>query len=921
MSSSNPTPEPNPRALFTRYASLVASVVALGVGAFAWGVDAPSPVGWLAVAAFLFATPDALRRVGELELTRRHELIAAPVICGASLLAVFLGSFWPMLSGKMPVTQDHAHHYFQTRILLDELLADGHIFGWTDRISTGIPFGDVYGTGVYFITAAGHLLSFGLLGEQTSYSLGLLVVWGLSIAAVALWARRLDRASWFTPFFAGTAYLLDVGGDREGGWLYGMFHAVWPQQLATALWLLGMLALFELARKPTTRRLALSVLTVGAAFWAHPMNALNYLFIAPLLIGIHLLPDTSTDQPRGEAGERGIWIIFALGLAGLIGLGWVSHMLGASGSVKQFQASWLTLEQMGRALWQAKLFDHHLAIVGVLGLVGLGATWVKKERFAWFTLAAFFFFALFGSAELVLLTDAGLHPDNPLFMYRRLTLSLKPLWYALAGVGAGVVFEALWARARRAANTTPARARRAVLAVLAAPLLWNLATQVSVIAPGPVARPLTADQANLSEDFARVTELLNQRADALGTDHIKRVAYTHKRGESSDHALIPIADAGFGYLPSRPPPCQAYKTLNTTRANPSERARRLWDILGVSALITHSPREIEGATLLAKLDHFHVYELEPRSPWPVELEGPGALTVTSWGSQYREIKLTGTDETSRLVLGWPPYKKWTASLDGAPRSLTPYRVEGMTLASISGLRDGVLVLDYEDGRFERITITLAALVILLCLVLLIRRDAPLGRPAPALVSVWISRAALAGAGALAAGFVAVLVYRGERGVQSEWGKGHPGHEVSRVLHHKTPSAFTYTPESYCVRTFTRDPRPGCDEWDLEPRLATAPTRGKKLPACMKFGVPGGGQTTLTFSIAPDEELVVGRVHTGRSTKVEVVAGPDDSVLRAGGKAFTLETSGARELTFTVTAKQRSTASVCLELVTLSRVAR
>jgi hypothetical protein len=221
--------------------------LALGVLTGFWLLIAPVRivVKWGAVALLLFAGGELVRRFGP-GLAERAKLRLSGVLGRGRQLApyafVTLVTLWllgPVALGQMPATQDHASHYLATDIFVKDMIGSGRLFGWTERLGAGYPFGDLYPTLSYLVTGLLHLVTLGRVPLDVSYAFGMTLIWLILALGVARLAHRL--ANGWAAAFAGIAIAADPGADREGGWGYAMFHGVWTQQLAVGFWVLALL--------------------------------------------------------------------------------------------------------------------------------------------------------------------------------------------------------------------------------------------------------------------------------------------------------------------------------------------------------------------------------------------------------------------------------------------------------------------------------------------------------------------------------------------------------------------------------------------------------------------------------------------------------------------------------------------------------
>ena len=899
-----------PRTLALGGLAALAALAALEQGALhpLWGTAA--------TAAALLLGAEALRGsnslVGWLEARAPGRARAlARVLPWLVLAGLALWSLWPMPAGIMPVNQDHAHHLLATDILMDDFVRQGRLFGWTDRVSGGLPFGDVYPTLSYLITGAAHLLSFGLVSSQTSYAWGLVVVWGVGIAACGLWGRALAEEAGLrfvgvAPLVAGAAYLFDVGADREGGWVYHMFHGVWPQQIGTAMMFLGLLALVGLPDRPTTRQLGAAALLMGVSVWMHPMLAINLATLTPLAILALAL------VPRPEVRGRLVWAAAAVAAAAVVAMFWFSHLLGAGDVMRSNIARWAMLQEMGQLLWRGQLFENGHVMVGGLALVGVAAVLARGGRRGLLALMSFAALLVFGGLNLVAEFDVGTSAHNRLFMYRRIAITAKPLYLALAGLGACAITSAVAHGARRV-DTRRGRLVTGALLVCGSPLVWALGAGLPSLVRGPTARILTAEAAGLDEDVVALERALERHAPEEG---MRRVVYWTERGDQGDYALIPIAEAGWGYLPTRRPPAQAFEPINEGRS--LEQMARA----GATLLVARSKQERPGLELLERFETLYLYRITSPEPatWPVWLEGPGQLEVRQWGPDRQLLEVSGVEESSRLILARPPYDKWVARQ--GERELTPTTHEarpGYVYMALEELESGKVTLEWRATGLERVSFWLGLLALLATAILLARaRELPTW-PASELgqrrLASMILGAAMAG---LVLGLWA-LEELGQQGLEREWARR--GERVLTALHHTQPR-FDYAPKPDCIRPYTRDPHERCVESELSPRLGLGERRKRTVvPSCLRFGVPEKGRATLRWEIPEGTSRVAGRLHGGRVARrlrIELRVGKRAKPIDPDSARFEIRAMGGQALEIELRNPAGRTPNLCVELVALTK---
>ncbi|MCP4676871.1 MAG: hypothetical protein GY854_15420 [Deltaproteobacteria bacterium] len=835
----------------------------------------------------------------------------------------------PITLGNMPISQDHANHYFFTQILVDNMLSEGRLFGWTDRLGNGYPFGDIHYTLCYFVTALPRLLSFGLVDAKTSYAIGIVIVWLASSLAVVAIARRL-KAGPFSSGLAGIAMAIDVGSDREGGWTYSMFHGVWPQKLGVAMWIFSLLSLFCLAEKTTTKRLAVTSLLIGVSLWVHPMNAVTFLIAGVLLIAVRLLYRSS----READSYRGVFRLFVpLVIGALIGLLWIIRMIEGGEDMQTMAVYWEQLSQLGARAFESSLFEHTFPIVTALSIVGTVAALRLGGRFRYFAVLLPAVLVTIGSMDLVLSTDLGLVKAFRSLQYRRFSMPAKPFWYALAALGVSISARGILAgqAAERARTILHGPAFRIMAAILFAPIALGVVQAMPSLITSPSSRPLTIESAKETRNLREIGEILDKEAERLGSSRVHRAVYFEKPGHGGRYPMLAISDAGFGMLPTLFPPAQNYRRLARTTSTEAMRQA------GVSVIISRWSVEHDRLEDLGKFGAHHVYRFRDLPPQSAILEGPGKAEIIAWSDENRVIKLSGVNEQTTLTLMMPPHRKWSAYLGDKETALYESSRRGVIASEIEGLRNGELRLVYKDSILENVCFVLGLALVLICVAGLFIKS----RPVP---FIWTEGKQLASAyRILSFGLLAACVftlagwsYASRAGVRSEWLSNEGSDAKVTVLHRRGATRFTSTKESFCVKPHTRDPAWGCNDFNLAPRIAPTKGRGGKIPSCLSVGIPPKGSSQVEFALPSDASVVKGRLHIARGSykhgggaiSGEILFDPDESTstpigeANRSGKGFNTEVpQSASTIVFNLKNKKNKPLRACIEAVAISSTAR
>ncbi len=825
-------------------------------------------------------------------------------------------ALFPISIGDMPVSQDHINHYFSTHILVNDIIPSGRFFGWTDRIGTGYPFGDLYGTTCYLFTGLLHLISFGLIELDVSYAFGIVLVWLIPALAVTAWACRLGGP--MSAVAAGMLFVLDMGADREGGWVYAMFHGVWPQQLGAGIWLFSLLSLFRLAEKMTTRRLSVAVILMGLSLWVHPMNTVVLALSGLLLFAVRLFG--FKNNFRIEVSKEALVVIVALFFGGLFGLGWAYRMMIAGDNVYAYSAYWESTERLMSGLLNGKLFENGYGFVAFAAVIGLLSALRKGGRFGLLSVILLALFILIGSMDLVIGSDLGLAGGTfGIMQYRRFSIPAKLLFFALAAGG----FTAVWAGIKSyLPNQNTNRIIKVTATVLFAPFIWGAIQGALSFFPSPVMKPLTLSQLADRNDILDIQEILESEKPKCEKTGCKAV-YWEKGGHGGLYPVKAMADAGFGWIPTGKLPANNYLWLN------SSNDPQTISSLQVSLVISKWKLNDDLFKQIKKQGRHYVYRVktDPDAAF-VKIEGKGKAEISSYDAENIVIEVEDVNDNSALVLRMPPYKKWKAYQNNRKLSLSSKEESGMLFARIDNIKDGKIELKYKDSIAEDVLFIVSMLILILCFVGMIIK--PHSLPIPfgneTLQIIYKVLVVFLGVALTAALIISFVV--SQKAINRIWLTGEPSSaRVLSVIHRQGISELNQNPKQYCVQPYTRNPNVGCSEYDLKPYLSPARKRKGVVPSCLAVGIPPNGITEIVFEIPSETARIKGflTLLDGAVLESELITTTDDgsvekTTIDANSKRgipFIAEVQGkAKQVKWIFSSNKQS--HVCIEAVALSK---
>lgn len=529
------------------------------------------PLGqWFAAALLLIFGPYAWR--SQCARSRSFENFSWQLRARAPALVVvaaFVTLLFPLCVGSPPASRDHAIHYLQSAIFVEQLLEHGRLRGPSFALNTGFPVGDSYPVLGYALTSALHLLSFKWISLRASYALGLTAVWALHTWALFALGRRaaggaqpqassqqLHRAQW-AGAAAALAFLLDPGAARQGGWNYTMFHGVWPQLLSTGLFLASLELGFRALARPRPRTTCAFAFAWAASIVAHPFGWITgamALFGWPLILAFGSRADhENSGRPPFAPGA---WRV--LGIAAALTLAACAHavvvFLASRGSMARVPVPWLSLGAFARQLFWGESFEATRALSAALMTLGLFAACLGRHgagRAATLlsraTVVALCGMALVATREAITVLRLDLIlPGLQNLQFPRFAFAMKGLGFVLVGVGVATLLRGMRSFDRLPSDERPASLRppglgRVIVGIALAPLLASALASPRAWAPRPVGATETfAETHAASADVALRAAFAAERSAGV---EIGRVAFLREGMSGATYPLFAVVDA------------------------------------------------------------------------------------------------------------------------------------------------------------------------------------------------------------------------------------------------------------------------------------------------------------------------------------------------------------------------------------------
>jgi hypothetical protein len=926
---------------------------------------------WISAAIVIAIWPQIRRQVLEPLRLAYAETQLQPPWPNLALVVLFLGLLFPVWAGEPPVSRDHAIHYFQSARFVDAwhaALANPGIpslAGWSDSLNAGYPYGDSYPLLGYALTSAAHLLSGGLIALRTSYAFGIVAVWALvvwSVRALAIRSMREISEVSVSPddppgrntihAWAGAAaaacFLLDPGESREGGWVYCMFHGVWPQLLASGAWLASLELSLRCFTDPTPRRIGLASLALGAALVAHPF-AWPCAAMSALVLFLSCLWSR-----REQRGQVAIWIVIHLAALALAASSLTRFFTSASalvrGPVVWERLSVLLLELVASdAFSPAFVAISASALVGALLMlhralvrppavpdVGTAGSDGATPRFSTLWCALVSMILVCASLEvLTVLRLDLLIPSVKNLQFPRFAIVFRPLWAVAGGVGFVWLVDLVSRQLREKAPSpadprqAPSPSSRVGAAILAAPLLVATLSMIGGGFRAPVGHPQVLWKHEDQAIEARLRAVLTHEVGKAGEGGVG-VAFLRKSMSPRTYPIFSITDAGARLILDEHVPAVNYRHSLEGRTLASLHA------LGATHLLHDRPLDPKSeGTLAAALEPVwsggsftlsRIAHAKGRAlPWSkVEGSRDARASVRADGSAFA-IEVDRASGPFELLTAIGPYFRWRLVdlASGEQLELGLARPSpGLTGMRLHLPGKGSYRLEFSESPEERLTRLLSwmALIALLATLLSTRRLLILE---PAAERAWSRQLTPAFILALSL-FAAIIYLRQENQLQHTWGElwkttfsrakpAPPALPRFRELSADEDFAVSAPTRPHCSSLNRRDARPGCSRASVASHRSVL-YRHPFLFRCLSVHLDPAESRTLTLRAAAGRELVIVGAVRGNQDRVRVTYPGEDGELDLrpiNPSAARKATNPSGELALRLSNHSRAARRVCI----------
>lgn len=624
------------------------------------------------------------------------------------VIALFglFGICWALLPRGLklqpPLSHDHMIHYVKAHRLINDMLSQGVLWGWSNDWFAGFPVNYLYPFGGDLWVAFVYSLGFGKLNLMQAYALAFWLHWLLVGVGLYAVSRRL-----FSPWVGLAAvvmFWIDIGSSRLGGGVFTVDFGVWPISLSVGFGLLAVHQLKNVLLEDSWKSIGWFGLWMGLALLSHPIQLVHFVAMFPVsLIALYV----SRSTHRWLRPILRLSVAFAIGamVAGI----WLFPFFSLKSWTQSYGLPWMDIDKYSKMLLFLRYLKGTNVWILAIGLLGL-VRFLMGRRFFSVYIGLFSLLLLVFSQRTILevLHLPTLLPSIKNIQFIRFAYLYKPFLFL---GGAWLMWEGVLVLGRHIQTNWLSRDAQGEVAASFAPRTSRLYIQVLIVSGllcsllMPILHQVKVrhffhiqnDYKTIEKDPFYVSKLMLQRWFLRNKKKWKgfyRVAIWENRNSHWLHDLDILLDVPTYKIGSTPAVVFKYKV-----ESPDPKILRY---LNVRFIVTHRRKYSRYLKYRYKFHKLYVYEFRDWNPLP--------FTITSGKGPVKLVKMerenvvlnAGSSATGYLNLHIAQFPRWKATHNGKPIKISSYGFPNLDNFSIMRvkLQPGTYEFTFKRGLPE-----------------------------------------------------------------------------------------------------------------------------------------------------------------------------------------------------------------------------
>lgn len=613
------------------------------------------------------------------KIREQHRLlILLSVLFYFALTSLFL---WPMLLGDRPISGSHIAHFTKAHILND-LLSDWTLRGWTDKLFVGFPYGYTNSALPELMTVALNTITFDSLSLSKCYAL--VVFLSLFVKGLSGFVFGYRSFGLSVGFVTGILLVVDPGGINEGGRTGALESGAWVSDLSISCLFFALAYSKDLWTHPNRRSFFIFCFFSGLAILIHPIAVLGLI-----LVSITAFVSYLATQSVNLAIARRACIRYLCALAIILSIGayFLLPYFTDADFIRTQTGSLPSVQQIGHKISELSLFSNQSVIVNLCGIIAL-VLFPFSNKFWPLYIAMTVLFGLLVSSQDISTWLSFLKKAESLTHLRLsdLALILKCFFFTGAAfvlIKSLTALQSLTDIVKIESGKGRAMLRTLLMAVLVAAVFAPLLRQTDWLQIGKNSATFNSE-ADHEKDLNNVAKWLKKRTQKKAV--LDRVALWQSNSK------MELLDLSFR-IPQLIYPGVQTETINY-KFKPESHNNSLLDYLQVRYIVTDkSSLSRKYYKRRTKFGKYRIYENKKytKNPWRI-IRGSGKIRNLKIQPERITFE-TNKSSSGKAMLFVSHYNRWKLTVNDADRPIEGRAFKGLPYTHF-------MTFDMEPGKYQ-----------------------------------------------------------------------------------------------------------------------------------------------------------------------------------------------------------------------------
>lgn len=493
-------------------------------------------------------------------------------------------------------------------------------------------------------------------------------------------------------FIVAVLFLIDISGNREGGWFYVFKVGVWLHLFSTIIFLLGIYLLHKIV-KAGFFKVGLVPLLWGISLLIHPMSLFTIaIFVVSIIFSLLLI-----DQFSKETLKKSSLVVIIASLSYLIAAFWYLNLYYYKGEMVEKGSLGIDLQKFGELIYYGSIYEKVPPVFFILFMLSI--FFVLKEK-NWFFLSFYIFVIINISLSLIPL-EVILNFISSSFkylLYKRFIMNSKPFFYLLTAYS---ILKSIPLLKEREIIRVILKKTKYMIFITSLFTLFFISSLYYWYKLDRQTSPIPTIEQSVIEKIKYLSSIIN--------------------GDNSFYFRVGLdRDVPFLFGVYIKKPIVVFKkepVFNFKYYNISFNLLSL-KRFSVKYIISSKSLNYDFLNLLKDLDEFKLYEVIEFKPAPKYYGSCTNIKLTRWEDNIREFMVDSSQNRCYIVLSHAYSPKWKAYLNRTEIPINRYLIGNISVAKVDVPKGkGKLLIRYESPIIIQLSFYMALIIVFSIIIL------------------------------------------------------------------------------------------------------------------------------------------------------------------------------------------------------------